>query len=266
MPRRPSRRPRQRPLRRSPRRHIPRHAAGLRPKRELQRRGGTGPDGDSSVRPDRSPGSGKCRSPKRNGHSSAKVSYPILQDISTWEYRRDCSTLATTDGAGPGRWGGGLQGGDVLRSIVRAEARRRERRARGTSRKFLGSQAPKFPSDCEHILDSRRVICSEYNNHDRRGYYRAKAETSAASQPILGIGHHPPSPQDQRHRRVFGYRDPGASPSAFRDAHGSGNFPNSAFGRARFWRYSSRLRTSQNTTVGCEQLFSLDKFSCIKSG
>src|SRR6266566_7742252 len=93
MPRWPGRRPRRRRLRRSPRRHIPRSAAGVWPKRGSRRRGETGPDGDSSVRPGRGPGFGKCRPPKRDRHSSAKVSYPTLQDM-TSEYRRDCSTLA----------------------------------------------------------------------------------------------------------------------------------------------------------------------------
>ena len=81
MPRWPGRRPRRRPLRRSPRRHIPGPAAGVWPKRGLRRRGETGSDGDSSVRPDRSPGFGKCRPPKRDRHSSAKVSYATLQDV-----------------------------------------------------------------------------------------------------------------------------------------------------------------------------------------
>src|SRR6266700_3751238 len=81
------------PLRRSPRRHIPRLAAGRRPKCGLRPRGENGPDGDSSVRSDLSSDFGKCRPPKRDRHSSAKISYPTLQDM-TWEYRRDCLTLA----------------------------------------------------------------------------------------------------------------------------------------------------------------------------
>src|SRR6266516_4270492 len=85
--------PKRRPLRRSPKSHVPRSAAGLWPKRGSRRRGETERDGDFSPQPDRSSGFGKCRPPKRDRHSSAKVSYPTLQDM-TWEYRRDCSTLA----------------------------------------------------------------------------------------------------------------------------------------------------------------------------
>src|SRR6266576_955438 len=85
--------PRRWPLRRWPRYPARPPAAGPWPKRRSRRRGETGPDGDSSLRPDRSPGFEKCRPPKRDRCSSAKISYPTLQDM-TWEYRRDYSTLA----------------------------------------------------------------------------------------------------------------------------------------------------------------------------
>src|SRR5260370_37529796 len=103
MPGRPGRRPRRRPLRRSPTRHITRPAAGAWPKRGLRRRGETGLDGDSSVRPDQSPGFGKCRPPKRDRHSFAKVSYATLQDM-TCEYLRDCLTLARAPDSSAIKW------------------------------------------------------------------------------------------------------------------------------------------------------------------
>ena len=42
-------------------------------------------------------------------------------------------------------------------------------------------------------------------------YRCAKVKASAASQPVLGIGHRPPPSKDQRHRCLRGYGGPGAS-------------------------------------------------------
>src|SRR5947207_13218033 len=82
-----------RSIHRSLKSHVLRPAAGLWPKRGSRRRDETERDGDSAVPLGRFPHFGKCRPPKRDRPSLAKISYPLLQDISSCEYRRECLTF-----------------------------------------------------------------------------------------------------------------------------------------------------------------------------
>src|ERR1051326_3442594 len=86
------------------------------------------------------------------------------------------------------------------------------------------------------------VAFGESHEHNGRGDYLPKAETSAARPSILGIGQHPAPPQDQHHCCVFGCRDRTTSSCTFRAKHALGWFPNSTSSYAGFRRHSWGLR------------------------